>query len=358
MWHNTKITRLLGIKYPIFQGPFGGGLSSVKLTSVVSNLGGFGSYGIHHLAPEKIIELDKELKSLTKNPYALNLWVNTKDEGAQNYSDQEFDKLSKLYKPYFDELAIPLPPKPALPDYSFEDQVDAVLKAKPPVLSFVFGIPSPKVIAELKSKQIILIGTATTADEALALEAAGVDAVVVTGFEAGGHRVSFLKSAEESLTGTFVLIQQAASKVRIPIIAAGGIGDGKGIAAALNLGADAVQIGTAFLACEESGANEIHKTKLFSDEAKHTALTRTFTGRLARGMQSRISRDLSKIENGFAPYPLQGIFLRPLRQAAEAQGKHEIIMYWAGQIASTLKYKKASELFESLVSETGSILGR
>jgi len=352
-WNRTRIAELLEIDYPILQGPFGGGLSSSRLTSTVSNLGGLGGYGIHHLSAEKIIEIDEAIKSLTTKPYALNLWVSTRDENDGSYSKEEFEKWCKLFKPYFDELSIPLPQQPqSTIGNNFEDQIEAVLKTKPPVLSFVFGIPSPEILKECRARGIKLIGTATTVDEALALEAAGMDAVVVTGFEAGGHRVSFIRPPEESLTGSFVLIPMAADKLKLPIIAAGGIADGRGIAAALTLGADAVQIGTAFLACEESNATEEHRAKLFSEEAKHTVLTKLFSGRLARGISSRLAKDLKMFENSIAPYPLQGNFLRTLRTAAMEQGKFDMITFWAGQIAPILKHRNASDLMASLLAET------
>ena len=355
MWNKTRLTELLGIEYPIIQGPFGGGLSSARLTSVVSNLGGLGSYGAQPLSPEKIIEINREIQAQTSKPYALNLWVSNKDKEAETYSVDQYEKLSSLFKPYFDELSLPLPEMPKNLGSQFQDQVQAVLEVKPPVLSFVFGIPSPDVLENCKRNHIMTMGTATTVDEALALEAAGVDAVVATGFEAGGHRVSFIRSPEDSLTGTFALIPQVADRIKIPVIAAGGIADGRGIVAALTLGADAVQIGTAFLACEESNATPEHKTKLFSDDAGQTVLTKMPTGRLARGMKSKMLTALATHENDFAPYPIQRMFLSTLSAAAIAQGKSHLITFWAGQIAPILKYKSAKELFHSLVAQVGSM---
>ncbi|HKC35334.1 MAG TPA: nitronate monooxygenase, partial [Chitinophagaceae bacterium] len=274
---------------------------------------------------------------------------------ADTYSMEEYKKLCSLFKSYFDELSIPLPEKPAIPANQFEEQAQAVIDESPPVLSFLFGIPSSEILDNCRKKNIKTIGTATTADEALALEAAGVDAIVVSGFEAGGHRGSFIRSPEASLTGTFVLIPQVADKVKIPIIAAGGIADGRGIVAALTLGADAVQIGTAFLACEESNATIEHKAKLFSESARYTVLTKMFTGRLSRGIKNKLSDELEACENNFAPYPIQKIFFNSLRTEAITQEKHDLINFWAGQIAPILKYNKADELFYSLISQAQSI---
>jgi len=358
MWSKTRITKLLGIEYPIIQGPFGGGASSTRLASMVSNLGGMGSFGMNHLSPAEITEVNRDIRAKTPKPYAVNLWVSNKDEAADKYSTQEYQKLCSLFKSYFDELSIPLPEKPITDGRRFEEQVQAVINEKPPVLSFIFGIPSSEILNDLRKRDIKLIGTATTVDEALALESAGVDAIVATGFEAGGHRASFIRSAEESLTGTFVLIPQVADKIKIPIIAAGGIADGRGIAAALTLGADAVQIGTAFLACEESNATPEHRAKLFSEDAKYTVLTRMFTGRLARSIKNKLSGEMRMHEHDFAPYPVQRMFFNALRSAAINQGRTDMANFWSGQIAPIIKYKKAEQLFHSLILQTESIYKR
>jgi nitronate monooxygenase len=199
---------------------------------------------------------------------------------------------------------------------------------------------------------ILTAGGATTLDEALALEAAGVDMIIASGFEAGGHRPSFLAPAESSTTGTFVLLQLIKEKVKTPVIAAGGIANGKAVAAALALGADAAQIGTAFLATDESNAKAIHKQMLFSDAAKYTNLSRAFTGRLGRGIASRIAKDLIHKEKSFLPFPLQTQFMSHLRKAALEQEKLDMILFWCGQIAPALKHTKAAELMKSVLDET------
>jgi nitronate monooxygenase len=199
-------------------------------------------------------------------------------------------------------------------------------------------------------------GAATTLDEAIALEAAGVEMIIASGFEAGGHRPSFLAPAEQSITGTFVLLQLIREKVKTPVIAAGGIASGRGIAAVLTLGADAAQIGTAFLACEESGALPIHRQMLFSDAAKYTTLSKAFTGRLGRGITSRLAKDLAGKEKQFLPFPLQSAFISSLRKAALEQQKWDMILFWSGQIAPILKHSKATILMQSLIEETAEII--
>jgi nitronate monooxygenase len=180
--------------------------------------------------------------------------------------------------------------------------------------------------------------------------------IIATGFEAGGHRPSFLASAESSTIGTFVLLQLIKEKVKTPVIAAGGIANGKGVAAALLLGADAAQIGTAFLATDESNATAIHRQMLFSDAARSTTLSRAFTGRLARGITSRIAKDLINQEKGFLPFPLQKQFMSQLNAAANEQKMWDMILFWGGQIAPILKHKKAADLMKSIVEETTSYI--
>ena len=352
MWYRTKATELLGIDYPIMQGPFGGNLSSVELVSTVSNAGGLGGYGGYTLTPQEIVEVDQQIKEATSKPYNINLWVSDTDTVDGSVSDEQFKQAQALFKPYFDELGIGLPEKPAPFKSRFENQVEVILHQRPPVFSFVFGIPAADILEQCHRSGIVTIGAATTPDEAIALESAGVGMVIASGFEAGGHRPSFLASSESSTTGTFVLLQLIREKVKIPVIAAGGIANGKGVAAALALGADAVQIGTAFLATDESNATAIHKQMLFSDAAKYTTLSRAFTGRLGRGITGRITKDLVNKEKGFLPFPLQAHFMSHLRKAAIEQKKWDMIFFWSGQIAPVLKHRKAGELMKSILEET------
>lgn len=352
MWNKTKFTKLLGIDYPIIQGPFGGGLSSVELTSTVSNTGGMGSFGGQPFSAKEIVETCNEIKKFTTKPFNINLWVNDRDDRLANFDDKEYNKLIVLFKPYFDELGLPLPESPINLGPKFEEQMQAIYEAKPAVFSFVYGIPSESILENCKRLSIKTIGAATTVDEAIALENAGVDAIVATGFEAGGHRVSFLMPAEESLTGTFSLLPQVADNVKIPIIAAGGIADSRGIKAAFALGADAVQIGTAFLATTQSNASQEHKNMLFTSEAKYTTLTKVFTGRLSRGIRNRLTEELKNSENIFAPYPLQSKFMSLLNAYPATDNLNpNFKSYWAGQSASLLKHRDAKNLIESLVKE-------
>lgn len=222
----------------------------------------------------------------------------------------------------------------------------------------MFGTLPADVMETLAKHGIKTVGAATTLDEAIALEKTGVDMIIASGFEAGGHRPSFLDKAESSTTGTFVLLQLIREKVKVPVIAAGGIANARGVAGALTRGADAVQIGTAFLATEESGALPVHREMLFSDAAKYTTLSRAFTGRLGRGLTSRIAKDVLEKKHPYLSFPLQTTFMSSLRKAALEQKKLDMVLFWGGQIAPLLKYRKAAELMESIVKETGHYRGK
>lgn len=352
MWYNTKAKELLGIDYPILLGPFGGNLSTVELTAAVSNLGGLGGYGAYTLSAQEIYEVDKQIKAATNKPYNINLWVSDHDIPDGGLTDEQFEKAKALFKPYYDEAGIPLPEKPAPFQSRFESQLQVILDVKPKVFSFMFGVPSDDILEQCRRSGIVTVGAATTLDEAVFLESKGVDMIIASGFEAGGHRPSFLDKSESSLTGTFVLLQLMREKIKTPIIAAGGIADGKGIAAALTLGANAAQIGTAFLAVDESNALPVHREMLFSDAAKYTALSRAYTGRLGRGITSRIAKDIMGKESGILPFPLQTTFMAPLRKASLDQQKWDMILFWGGQISPILKHKKAKDLMHSLIEET------
>lgn len=345
----TEAIRRLGIAHPIIQGPFGGGLSTDRLAAAVSELGGLGSYGAHHLPPDEIGAVARAIRARTARPFALNLWVSDHDPGGRELSAADFERVARIFEPYFRELGLPLPAPPARYGQRFDDQVEALLAAAPPVFSFVFGVPPPAVLAECRRRDIVTIGAATSIAEARLLDEAGVDLIVASGFEAGGHRPTFLGRAEDSLMGTLVLTPLVADRVAAPVIAAGGIADRRGVAAVLALGAQAAQLGTAFLACEESGAPPAHRELLFSERTHATTLTRAFTGRLARGLANRWTRELAARIAELPPYPIQGWFVSQLRAAAIAAGATDLMSLWSSQIAPNLRHHTASALFDSLV---------
>src|ERR1700741_3833214 len=315
-WNENRLTAKLGIDYPIIQGPLGG-LSSQKLTAAVSNFGGLGSFAAHSLAPGAIKDAIAEIRSLTSKPFAMNLWVSMEDEGARTSDENAFKRSLAPLAVHLAALGAPRPTyKPYWP-IRFEDQARVLLDANVPVFSFIVGIPPREIRDECRAKNIVTIGAATTPDEAAALQEAGVDAIAASGFEAGGHRGSFLRSAEDSLTGTLSLVPQVVDAVDVPVIAAGGIGDARGVIAVLALGAEGVQIGTAFLACEESGASVHHRNALLRGKARRTGLTRGFTGRLARGIHNQLLEELNRPGVAILPYPLQRALTRNLAVPAQ-----------------------------------------
>ncbi|HEX3556572.1 MAG TPA: nitronate monooxygenase [Thermoanaerobaculia bacterium] len=359
MWTSTRFTERIGCRYPIVQGPMGGGASTPELVAAVANAGGFGSLGAYHLEPAEILRAAAEIRRLTDKPFALNLWIPRSQEDSGHQEGDAARALARL-QPYRDELGLPplaAPPAPGVQD--FERQFEAVLQVRPAAFSFIFGLLPAPMAAAARKQGILMIGTATTVEETEALEASGVDMVCASGFEAGGHRGSFLRPAEESLTGTLPLIPQVVSAVRVPVLAAGGIADGRGVAAALVLGADAAQIGTAFLMCRESGANALHRAALADRErARRTALTRAFTGRLARVLANRFTEEMAQPPSELLPYPLQNAITREIRLAAARAGRDDLLGLYGGQGASLASPRLAGDLVAALAAETGAALAR
>lgn len=347
--HSTEAARRLGITHPIVQGPFGGGLSTTTLAACVSDLGGLGSYGAHVLEPERLGPLVDELRGRTSSPFAVNLWVSDHDPGGLDPDPETIARARALFEPYFRELGHELPdPPPRHHHPRFAEQVEALLEARPPVFSFVFGIPPASVLEACRARGIVTVGACTTLAEARALDEARVDVIVASGFEAGGHRPSFLAPAEQSLMGTLALVPQVVDRVKAPVVAAGGIGDARGVRAALALGAGAAQLGTAFLACEESGASPEHKELLLSDRAERTQLTRAFTGRLARGLVNRWVEEVGPRQD-LAPFPVQSWYASKLKAAAARAGRTDLVSLWGGQVAPVLKHRTAPALMQTLL---------
>jgi nitronate monooxygenase len=353
-WNHTRISSSLEIEYPVIQGPLGG-LSSQRLTATVSNAGGLGSFGAHGCDPAAIKDVIAEIRLLTSKPFAMNLWVSMEDDGAFASDVDAFARSLSHISGHIEALGGALPfYRPHAP-IRFEHQARVLLDAKVPVFTFIFGVPPKEILDECRAQQITTIGAATTREEAIVLEQAGVDVIAASGFEAGGHRGSFLLPAERSLTGTFSLVPQIADAVSIPVVAAGGIGDARGIVAAFALGAEGVQIGTAFLATKESGASEHHRQALLSGKAGRTELTTGFTGRLARGIHNQLLEDLNLADQDVLPYPLQRMLLKSLSVHAERAGRPDLLALWAGQSASLSRDTDAEALFRRMISEISTI---
>jgi nitronate monooxygenase len=353
-WNRNRLTTKLGIDYPITQGPLGG-LSSQRLTAAVSNFGGLGSFGAHGLTPGAIKDVIAKTRSLTSKPFAMNLWVSMEDEGARTSDENAFNRSLAPLAVHIAALGALRPKYEPYPWIRFEDQVRVLLDERVPVFSFIYGVPPREILDECRAKGIVTIGTATTPDEAAVLQDAGVNAIVASGFEAGGHRGSFLRAAEDSLTGTFSLVPQIADRVNVPVIAACGIADARGVVAALVLGAEAAQMGTVFLACEESGASLVHRQALRGKRAGRTALTKGFTGRLARAVHNRFLEELNQAGTAILPYPLQRRLVRNLAIPAEAAGRSDLLPLWAGQSANLSTCTDVLAFLTSLVGEISEI---
>lgn len=347
----ARLTELFGIDHPIVLGPFGG-LSSVELTAAVSGLGGLGSFGLYGYDAGRIAETVAAIRAATDRPFNLNVWLPIEADAATDAppSPGGYEASVDALRPYFDEVGLAVPEEPPaqyLP--SFDEQWDAVLEARPAVASFVFGVPPAAVVERARARSIRLVGTATSVDEAVALEAGGVDAIVATGLEAGGHRVSFLRQPEESLIGSIALIPQVVDAVSVPVVAAGGIADRRGVAAALALGAAGVQVGTAFLRTQQSATNDAHREAIGSTAAHETVLTRAMSGRLARGARNRVVRE---IEAGgvIAPFPVQNWLTGKFRAEAVRQGRGDLQSLWMGQAASLAVHDDVRAVYAELAA--------
>jgi len=350
---HTNATRLLGIDLPIVLAPFGG-VSSVELAATVSNRGGLGSYGLYGYSADRIASTAAELRAATAKPFALNVWLPHDQSESIHPTEEEFAGYLEPLKPYFEELGLPLPERPAAYLPAFEEQFEAVLEARPAVLSLVFGAPATDVVERAHEHGMVVLGTATTVDEAIALDRAGVDAIVATGAEAGGHRVSFLRRAEDSLVGTFALVPQVVDAVSVPVVAAGGIADGRGLAAALVLGAGAVQIGSAFLATRQSAAASVYREALRGEGAGRTVLTRALSGRLARGIPNRVTSEIAADQ--IAPFPVQNWLTGRFRSTAAERGIPELMSLWAGQATPLARHDDADALIDALLAEAAARL--
>lgn len=357
-WKSTALTTRLGLDLPIVLGPFGGA-SSVDLVAAVSDTGGLGSYGAYGLPGEKITAVAEEIRAKTDRPFALNIWLPYEDSDTYLPSPEEYEQHLAPLLPLFEQLEVTPPDLPDRLFPTFTEQLEAVLDARPAVFSFLYGVPEPDVLDRAHERGITTMGTATTVDEAIALDRAGVQIIVASGAEAAGHRPAFLDRPENSLRGVFSLVPQVCDVVRAPVVAAGGITDGRGLAAALDLGAQGVVVGTALLATDESAISPLHRDALFGPEARHTVLTRAFSGRLARGVRNDFAKRVDAGDIPVAPFPLQSWLLGKLKPAAIAQGRADLISLWAGQSAPLLRGRTtASATIKAMVTEADRILSR
>ncbi|MBW8684971.1 NAD(P)H-dependent flavin oxidoreductase [Chitinophaga rhizophila] len=345
---NNELTAKLAITYPIIQAPMLG-ITTPEMVAAVSENGGLGSLPVGGLSPDSTQELIRKTKSLTNKPFAVNLFTNGVPE--YNHADAEvmlyfLEKFCQDHQLTFERQSLD-----ALRFFSYTEQIEVLIQEDIPIVSFTFGIPDAPVMATLKKRGTFLIGTATSVKEATLVQQAGADAVVAQGIEAGGHRGTFLDEEPLPTIGTFVLVPAIAAHVDIPVIAAGGINSGRTIKAALTLGAQAAQIGTAFIASDESLAFPAYKTALTQAQATDTALTRAFSGRWARGIRNTFMDAITQAGLNIPPYPIQNSITAGLRLKAQQADRKEFTNMWAGQAAAGAESKPAAFIFQRLVTE-------
>ncbi|MFL6649381.1 MAG: NAD(P)H-dependent flavin oxidoreductase [Sulfurifustaceae bacterium] len=336
---------LLGIELPIIQAPMAG-VQVSALAIAVSNAGGLGSLPCALLSLDGMRKELTAIKAQTKKPFNVNFFCHTPPSPN---AEREAAWRAAL-TPYYREFGIDpttIPAGPGRAPFSPE-AVDALEEFKPAVVSFHFGLPAPELLTRVKALGAKIIASATTVDEARWLETRGVDAVIAQGVEAGGHRGNFLSDDLTTQVGTFALLPQIVRAVKVPVIAAGGIADAKGVAVAMALGAAGVQIGTAYLLCPEATTNAVHRAALKSEAARHTALTNVFTGRPARGIVNRIVREVGPMSSVAPAFPLATAAIAPLRAKAESQGSGDFSPLWSGQNATGCKEIPAGQLTREL----------
>lgn len=350
MQSKTDLRSRLGIDQLIIQAPMAGA-TTPELVAAVSNAGGLGMLPGAYLSPAQIGDAIAATRRLTTRPFGVNLFAG----GDEQVNRVDPQPMLSILAGYHEELSLPAPAITSDASYSFEEQLQVILNALVPIFSFTFGIPSSAALVEMKAQRVTVLGTATTVDEARQLEAAGVDAIVAQGSEAGAHRGTFSHQFDAALIGTMALIPQMVDAVSVPVIASGGIMDGRGIVAAEALGAAGVQMGTAFLTCREADIPDAYKAAIWSAKDHDTTVTRAFSGRPARGIVNQFIEDMWQHEERLLPFPLQNSATRPLRAAAAARGDTRLMSLWAGQGAGLARDLPAEDLMQQLLAEAAGV---
>lgn len=352
MWPVTRLQALFGIAHPVVQAPMAGA-STPAMAIAVANAGGLGSLGCAAMTAEQVRAAAAEVAAATTGPVNFNFFVHENPDLARHDPSAMQAALAPYYKEF--GLGDPPAPKPGMP--AFDDaMLEVLLACKPRVASFHFGLPKPHAIAALKRAGVTLVGNATNVAEARALEAGGMDAIVAQGAEAGGHRGAFIGAAHENDMGTMALVPLLVDAVSIPVIAAGGIFDGRGVAAALMLGAAGAQVGSAFLRTPESMISPLHKQALAETPDNSTKLTRLFSGRAARSIRNRLVNELAAHEADAAPFPTQRTLIAPLWKAAADRGSPDFMQLWSGQAGLRAEALPTAQIYKRICEEALALL--
>ncbi|MBY5727439.1 NAD(P)H-dependent flavin oxidoreductase [Rhizobium leguminosarum] len=354
-WPDRRILDLFGIELPIIQAPMAGA-TTVDMVVAAAKAGGLGSLPSAQLNAEGLRQALTEIRTATKSPVNVNFFSHVPPQGDPAAQM----RWRALLAPYFVEVGLdPAAPIAAAGRAPFDSSFCTVVEElKPEVVSFHFGLPEKALVHRVKATGARIISSATTVAEAVWLEANGVDAVIAMGFEAGGHRGNFLTQDMATQVGTMALVPQVVDAVRVPVIAAGGIANGRGVAAALMLGASAVQVGTAYLFCPEAKIPAVQAEALASARDDSTAITNVFTGHPARGVVNRLMRELGPISESVPAFPTAGGALVPIRAMAEAESRNDFTNLWSGQAASLALRVGAEELTRELCQSALDVIAR
>lgn len=342
---HTDFTRKLNLKHPLIVAPMAGGPSSVELVISSCEAGALGSIGAAYSKPKDIQDFVSSVRKQTSKPFAINLFIPHDDPPI---SDLQMARALQATEKYRKEFGLATPTLQPPYEENFDEQFEMILKLKPAVLSFVFGLLEPEYIEDAHQEGILLFGTATSLDEAMALQDSGIDAITLQGFEAGGHRGIFDPEAADPGVAAMDLLEQCSHKLKIPLIAAGGLMNAQDIQKALSRGASAVQMGTAFLACQEAGTSEPYRRALLGE--RKTKLTRVYSGRLARGIENKFMLEMEEDHGAILPFQAQNQFTRDIRSASVKNNSSEYASLWSGMGPGPLWTGSAKDLIEKLFS--------
>jgi nitronate monooxygenase len=354
MWHDRRILDLLDIEHPIIQAPMASA-TNAELVAAVSEAGGLGSFGAAATPPDRLRATVQAIRQRTNRAFHINLFsAHTEDFDR---AARPGPRLRKQLAAYHAELGLGAVPEPAPMFGPAEEQFEVLIEEGVRIISFHFGA-DPRLVAKAHEAGAKVLCSATTAAEARVLEDMGIDAVIAQGTEAGGHRGTFSVDYRRALIGTMALVPQVVDAVSVPVIAAGGIMDARGLVASLALGASAVQMGTAFLGCPEAPINDVWRASLQSADAEATTVTEAMSGKPARGIRNRYIDEIEALDEALLPYPAQYSVSRELRKAATERADPDFMAMWAGQGVALIRQRRAADLVNDLVVESQQLLGR